>query len=123
MEVGTGRHPGPASLPRKSSSCGEAYRCAKWVRSGRAPRHGVTVSEGPLVATPPGFVTVIFAVTAGIGTVNVTSVGDAATTTACTAPTFTTGSTPPAARFVPLTTTVLPRDATGGSNPPPGWAK
>ena len=43
---------------------------------------GITVSDGPLIAAPPAFVMVIFAVTARSGTVNVTSVGDEATTTA-----------------------------------------
>src|SRR5262245_8221838 len=55
----------------------------------------------------------IVPVTARAGTVKVTVVGEEATTAASTAPTLTTGSAP-VLRFVPVTTTELPSDATAG---------
>src|SRR6185436_16972432 len=82
-----------------------------------SPVYGSTVSAAAVVAVPSAVVIVIFPVTARAGTVNVTSVGDEATTTAATVPTFTIGSTPPVWRFVPFTTTALSRDATGGVKP------
>jgi hypothetical protein len=75
------------------------------------------VSLVAAVALPSAVVKLTFPVTARSGTVNVTSVGDEATTTVTTAPTFTTGSALPVFRFVPLTTTGLSSDAIGGVKP------
>jgi hypothetical protein len=75
------------------------------------------VSLVAAVALPSAVVMLTFPVAARSGTVNVTSVGDEATTTVTRAPTFTTGSALPVFRFVPLTTTGLPSDAGGGVKP------
>jgi hypothetical protein len=53
--------------------------------------HGIAVSEVAGVAPPFAVVMLIFPVTARSETVSVTSVGDDATTTATTVPTFTAG--------------------------------
>ena len=57
--------------------------------------HGIAVSEVAGVAPPFAVVMLIFPVTARSGTVSVTSVGDDATTTATTVPTFTAGPSLP----------------------------